>query len=124
MNIKLDNYFRLKKGNMIIQEFKRDYCCKVTVHNQGNVNLIIISEAIRRAENKVVDRVKTTINIEETNDWIFDSNSMASVIPWSWQQVVEEAKRAHLDYFAQRAPIENWCPLNKETNPDISDIYC
>lgn len=109
---------------MTIQEFKRDYCCKVTIQNQGNINLIIISEAIRRAGKKVVDRVKTTIDIQETNDWIFDSNSMASVTPWNWQQVVEETKRAHLDYFAQRAPIDNWYPLNKQTTPDISDIYC
>jgi len=109
---------------MTIQEFKRDYYCKVTTHNLGNVNLIIITEAIRRADNKVVDRVKTTIDIQETNDWIFDSNSMASVTPWNWQQLVEEAKRAQLDYFAQRAPIDNWYPLDKQTNPDISDFYC
>ena len=109
---------------MTIQEFKRDYCCEVTIHNQGNVNLIIISKAIRRKDNKVVDQVKTTIDIQETNDWIFDSNSMVSVTPWSWQKLVDETKRAQLDYFAQRAPIDNWYPLNKQTNPIISDLYC
>jgi hypothetical protein len=109
---------------MTIQDFKKDYCCKVTIHNQGNVNLIIISEAIRRADNKVVDRVKTTIDIQETNDWIFDSNSMASITPWNWQQLVDETKRAQLDYFAQRAPIDNLYPLDKQANPDISDMYC
>ncbi len=109
---------------MTIQDFKKDYCCKVTIHNQGNVNLIIISEAIKRADNKVVDRVKTTININETNDWISDSNSMASITPWSWQQLVDETKRAQLDYFAQRVPIDDWYPLDKQTNPDISDMYC
>lgn len=109
---------------MTIQDFKNIYCCKVTIHNQENVNLIISTEAIRRADNKVVDRVKTTIDIQETNDWIIDSNSMTSVTPWNWQQLVEETKRAQLDYFAQRAPIDNWYPLDKETNPDISGIYC
>ena len=108
---------------MTIVEFKRNYFCKVTLHNQGNVNLIIISEAIRRVDEKIVDRVKTTIDIQETNDWIFDSNSLGSLLPWSWEQLVEETKRAQLDYFAQRAPIDNWYPLNKQENPDISDIY-
>jgi hypothetical protein len=109
---------------MTIEEFKRDYCCKVTTSNLENVTLIIITEAIRRADNIVVGRVKTTIDIQETNDWIFDSNSMASVTPWNWRQLVEEAKRLQLDYFAQRVPIDNWYPLDKQTNPDISDLYC
>jgi hypothetical protein len=111
---------------MTIQEFKRDYCCKVTTHNSENVNLIIITDAIRRADNKVVDRVKTTIDIEATNDTHETSTPIygGSKTPLNWNQLVEEAKRGQLDYFAQRVPIDNWYPLDKQTNPDISDLYC
>ena len=108
---------------MTIQEFKKNFCLKIKTQNTG-VTLTIITEAIRRADNKVVDGVKTTIDIQETHDWIVDSNSMASVTPWSWEQYIDETKRFQLDYFAQRAPIENWYPLDKQTNPDISDLYC
>jgi hypothetical protein len=109
---------------MTIQEFKRDFCCKVTIHNQDNVDLIIISEAIRRNDGTVVDHVRTTIYIQTTNSWISDSNSMTSITPWNWTKLIDETKRMQLDYFAQRAPIVDWYPLNREENPDISDIYC
>ena len=107
---------------MTIQEFKKNFCLKIKTQNTG-VTLTIITEAIRRADNKVVDGVKTTIDIQETHDWIVDSNSIVSVTPWSWEQYIDETKRFQLDYFARRASIENWYPLDKETNPDISDLY-
>lgn len=109
---------------MTIQEFKQRFCCRVNIINPDNVNLTIVTEAIRRADNIVVDRVKTTIDIQETADWIMDSNSIISTTPWSWEKLGDETKRAHLDYFAQRAPIDNWYPLDRQTNPDISDLYC
>lgn len=108
---------------MTIQEFKNDFCLKIKTQNT-DVTLTIITEVIRRADNKVVESVKTTIDIQETNDWIVDSNSMISLTPWSWEQYIEEIKRFQLDYFARRASIENWYPLDKETNQDISDFYC
>lgn len=109
---------------MTLNDFKKDYCCKVEVLNQGNINLIITTVAIRRQNNQVVDKVKTTIDIQETNDWIVDSNSMGSITSWNWDRLLDETKRAHLDYFAQRATIDDWYPLNKTDNPDISDLYC
>lgn len=108
---------------MTIQEFKKNFCLKIKTQNT-DVTLTIITEVIRRADNKVVDSVKTTIDIQHTNDWIVDSNSMISLTPWSLEQYIEEIKRFQLDYFARRASIENWYPLDKETNPDISDLYC
>jgi hypothetical protein len=108
---------------MTIQEFKQNFCLKIKTQNTG-VTLTIITEAIRRVDNKVVDGVKTTIDIHETHDWIVDSNSLVSVTPWSWEQYIEETKRFQLDYFVQRANIENWYPLDKQTNPDLTDLYC
>jgi len=109
---------------MTIQEFKQNYCLRVQILNPDNINLTIITEAIRKKDNVIVDSVKTTIDIQETNSWISDSNSMVSITPWSWEKLVDETKRAQLGYFAQRAPIENWFLLDKRTNPDISDLYC
>jgi len=108
---------------MTIQEFKQNFCLKIKTQNTG-VTLTIITEAIRRADNKVVDAVKTQIDIQETNDWIMDSNSIISATPWSWKQFIEETKRFQLEYFVQRANIENWYPLDKQANLDISDLYC
>jgi len=108
---------------MTIQEFKQNFCLKIKTLNTG-VSLTIITEAIRRADNKVVDGVKTTIDIHETNDWIVDSNTMTSLTPWNWEQYIEKTKRFQLDYFVQRANIENWYPLDSQTNPDLTDLYC
>ncbi|KJS05930.1 MAG: hypothetical protein VR77_06745 [Flavobacteriales bacterium BRH_c54] len=109
---------------MTLEDFKRDFCFKVEILNQGNINFIITTVAIRRQNNQVVDKVKTTIDIQETTNWIVDSNSMASITSWNWDKLLDETKRAHLDYFAQRAPIDDWYPLNKIENPDISNLYC
>jgi len=108
---------------MTLQQFLADYRCTFNVANQGNVNLVVVSQAIRRSDNNVVDAVTTTINIQETNDWIVDSQSMISVTPWDWNKLIDQAKRAHLDYFVQRAPIDNYYPLDTVANPDISNMY-
>lgn len=101
---------------MTLQQFLNDYFCRVNIQNQGNVNLVITTEAVRRSDNRVVDSVKTSIDIQETNDWIVDSNSMISVTPWDWNKLVEQAKRVQLDYFAQRAPIDNYYPMDSSVN--------
>lgn len=108
---------------MTIQEFKRDHYCKLTIQDQGNGNLIIISEAIRRTNDQILHRAESTIDIQKANDWIFDSNSSASITPWSSEQLIEEYKRSHLTYFAQKVPIDDWRPSDYQTNPDISDVY-
>lgn len=109
---------------MTIQEFKQNFCFRVKIQNPDNKNLTIITEAVRKKDNVVVDGVKTTIDIQETRLWINDSQSSFSIIPWSWEKLIDQTKRFQLDYFAQRAPIEDWYPLDKQTNSDISDLYC
>jgi hypothetical protein len=108
---------------MTLKEFLAKYYCTCDIQNPDNVHLIIISKAIRRSDNQVVDSVRTSIDIQETNNWIKDSQTAVSLSQWDWKKVVDQAKRAHLDYFAQRAPIDNYLPLNKEENPDISNMY-
>lgn len=108
---------------MTKQQFLTNFYCICFIQNQGNINLVIVSKAIRRNGSTIVDRVKTSIDISETNNWIVDSQSFASVTPWDWKKLIDQAKRAHLDYFSQRAPIDNYFPLNTIDNPDISEMY-
>lgn len=101
---------------MTLQQFLQHFYCRVDIQNQGNINLVITTEAVRRSDGKVVDRVRTSIDIQETTDWIVDSNSMISATPWDWNKLIDQAKRAQLDYFAQRAPIDNYYPMDSSVN--------
>ncbi len=106
---------------MTQQQFLQGFYCKADIQNQGNVNLVITTEAIRRSDSKVVDKVRTSIDIQETRHWINDSQSMISATPWDWNKLIDQAKRAQLDYFAQRAPIENYFPM--DSSIDTSNMY-
>jgi hypothetical protein len=106
---------------MTLQEFKKDYYCKLDVTND-NYTVTISTTAIRSKGNQIVDGVKTNYNIQETSDWINDSHSPISINQWDWQKLLDQTKRFHLDYFAQRALIADFYPLNIDENPDI-DIY-
>lgn len=89
--------------------------------NQGNINLIATTEVIRRTDNKIVDGVKASIDIQETKDWIIDSQSAISITPWDWEKLINQTKRYQLDYFAMRVPIEDFFPLNEKT--EIEELY-
>jgi len=91
------------------------------VLNQGNINLIATTEVMRRTGKNVVDGVKATIDIQDTNNWIVNSQTAISLTPWDWDKLIEQTKRYQLDYFAQRVPIDNFFPLNQET--EIEDLY-
>lgn len=106
---------------MTKEEFLRNYYCTCDVQNQHGGNLVIISKAVRRENRSVVDGVKTTIDIQETNEWLGDSQFSST--PMDWNHLIDQTKRAHLDYFVQRAPIDDFYPLNSEENPDVSDMY-
>jgi asparagine synthetase A len=108
---------------MTIEQFERNYFCKLEIPPHDNFTLQIISKAIRRNDNSQVDAVRTSINIQETNDWLNDSQTTASLNQWDWEKILDQTKRAHLDYFAQRAPIEDFYPLDTDTNQDIDKYY-
>jgi hypothetical protein len=44
-------------------------------------------------------------------------------MPFDWEKVVDHTKRAHIDYFAQRAPIEDFYLLDRQTNSDFTKFY-
>lgn len=108
---------------MTTEQFLQNFYCKVDIQNQGNINLVITTEAIRRVDNVVVDRVKTNYDIQDMAQKIGDSQTAISLMPFDWKKVVDLTKRAHIDYFAQRAPIEDFYSLDIQTNSDISKFY-
>lgn len=108
---------------MTLEQFLQNYYCKVDIQNQGNINLEITTEVIRRADKVVVNRVKTNYDIEDVAQKIGDSKTAISLMPFDWEKVVNHTKRAHIDYFAQRAPIEDFYSLDRQTNSDISKFY-
>ena len=108
---------------MTLQDFLQQYYCTFDIQTLDNVNLVITSQAKRRSENFVVDSVNSTMNIQETSSWIADSQTAIAINVWSWDKLLDQAKRFHLNCFVQRAPIDNYFPLNSEENPDISFMY-
>jgi len=105
---------------MTLEQFLAIYRFNFREHNVGNGSYVIITEVHRRIGNAVVDGVKTSFDINETNDWVSDSQSPISLNPLDWPTIIEKAKRFQLDYFARRVPITDFLPLNTET--DISNL--
>jgi len=107
---------------MTKEEFLNGFYFKVSI-DQNEINLQIVTEAIRRNSEEVVDSVQTTMNIRKTNNWINDSQLPISLIEWDWNKLIDQTKRAQLDYFAQRVPIKDYYPVSKDENPNINDMY-
>lgn len=108
---------------MTLTEFNRDFYCTFEIENQNDQHLVIISTAKSRLDNSTVDKVKTTIDINKTSNWIRNSQSPISINTWDWGKVIDKTKRAQLDYFVMRAPIENFYPMNYIENPSIDEYY-
>jgi hypothetical protein len=106
---------------MTLEEFKKRYYCVLSIKNADENNLVVNTKAKKRSDNLEIDEVSTKIDIQETNRWIIDSQSIISVTEWNWEKLIEQTKRIQLDYFAQRAPIEDYFPLNNET--EIENMY-
>lgn len=106
---------------MTLAQFLAIYKFEFETHNLGGITYVAITKVIRRSDNVTVDRVRTSIDIFETNNWIVESQQPHSIFDWDWNKVIEQTKRNQLDYFAQRVPITEFYPLNSDT--DISIVY-
>jgi hypothetical protein len=106
---------------MTLETFLKDYCCTCTTSNDGN-NIRIHSKAIRRSDDMMVDEIGTVLPVSETSMWVSDSKEMNPFNPITKEQIIDFAKRGQLNWFAMRAPIDDYFPLNSET--DISMMYC
>lgn len=58
----------------------------MSIQNQGNINFVITTEAIRRVENVVVDRVETNYDIQDMSKKIGDSQTANSLMPFDWKK--------------------------------------
>jgi hypothetical protein len=108
---------------MTLQQFLEEFYCKVDIQNQGDINLAITSQAIRRIDNVVIYTAMANYDIQDMSQKIGDSKTISSVNPLDWDILIDQTKRAHLDYFAQRVPIDDYYSLDRINNPDISIFY-
>jgi hypothetical protein len=108
---------------MTLDQFLESYRCNVDIQNPENVTLFIATEIIRRSDNHVMDTIKTKHDIGEVSQLIGDSQTMISLMPLDWIKVIDHTKRAHIDSFAQRIPIDDFYSLNNSDNPDITHMY-
>ena len=108
---------------MTKEEFLKDYYFTFQVVKQDNATLAVTTGIIDRKTMKVVDNVKTTIDIPTTNEWIKDSEAEKSPTEWDWATYIDQVKRFQLDYFARRLPIEKYFPLDAVNNVDIAEMY-
>lgn len=106
---------------MKLEEFKKKFYCVLSIEKTNENTLIVNTKVKRRSDNLEIDQVCTKIDIQSTNQWINDSQSIISISEWNWEKLIEQTKRIQLDYFAQRALIEDYYPLNSEY--EIEDMY-
>jgi hypothetical protein len=108
---------------MTKEEFLKTYYFTFLIVKQDNTTLAVTTGVIDRKSMKVVDTIKTTIDILSTNEWIKDNQSEISLTEWDWTTYIDQVKRFQLDYFAKRIGIEGYAPLNITENGDIGGMY-
>jgi hypothetical protein len=108
---------------MTKKEFLKDYYFTFQIVKSDNATLMVITGVIERISHKVVDTIKTTIDIPATNDWIKEGESDKSMTEWNLNQSTDKVKRFQLDYFVKRIGIEKFVPLDVVKNEDIGELY-
>ncbi|MBC7524103.1 MAG: hypothetical protein H7239_06665 [Flavobacterium sp.] len=103
---------------MTLQQVLEIYRFQAIELNLNNGSFIIYTELIRISDNAVMDCIRTILDISETNDFVNDSQYSST--PFDWSKIKEQTKRGQLDYYAQRFPINNFFPLNTDT--DIASL--
>ena len=107
---------------MTTEEFQKEFYLEFKITETLHT-LEIVTSAFRKNDKKNVDEISTSINIKSTSEWINNSQHPISINKWSWQSLIDKTKRAQLDYFAMRVPIENFYPLNDTLHPSIEEFY-
>lgn len=105
---------------MELEEFKKEYGFTFNIKKKGR-EVTAITEVLRKSDKKRMGGVKSNFDFYQIDDELRDSQSPRHLFNWSWDDLVEETKRAHLDHFAIIIPIKNFFPRNKET--EIESLY-
>lgn len=108
---------------MTKEDFLKDYYFTFQIVKSDSATLVVITGVIERKSHRVVDTIKTTIDIPETNDWIKEGETDKSLTTWDLNQSTDQVKRFQLDYFAKRIGIEKYFPLNIKENMEIGGMY-
>lgn len=108
---------------MTKEEFLKTYYFTFQTVKQDNATLVVITGVIERKSMKIVDNVKTTIDIPTTYEWNKDGESEKSVTEWDWATYIDQVKRFQLDYFVRRIGIEKYFPLNEVKKVEIGEMY-
>lgn len=99
-------------------EFERDFKVTFDVIRPNTLELDAVSRVVRISNDVTIARVRTIIDILDTQAWIRNSQTQTSLIPWNWDKVIERTKRAHLEHFAREFPIDGFFPLDLDTAID------
>jgi hypothetical protein len=106
---------------MTLDQFKKHYKCTFEINQISTHEYVAVSKAINRNSNLIVDSIKSTIDTMEVGQWINDSQQMGSVMSWNWEMYIDRLKRTQLDWFALRAPIDDFYP--NDLSIDVSTLY-
>lgn len=102
--------------------FKNGYCFAFNTHAQDDFTYVAETKVMKRVNQEIIDTIKTTFNIQDTNRWLDDSQTEISTSPIDWNMLTNEIKKTHLAYFFHRIPIENNLDFNDEMI--LNELYC
>ncbi|MFN3664727.1 MAG: hypothetical protein ACK4S0_01135 [Sediminibacterium sp.] len=110
---------------MTLAEFKGRYYCKARVSDHGRQRTVNVDLYRRKLDTEPTDSMLGTSTCSmdrfEMDTHVQDSHAAISLNPVSWDDVIEKAKRFALDYFVMALLIEDFYPINSDT--DISEIF-
>ncbi|NLF43357.1 MAG: hypothetical protein GX587_11735 [Bacteroidales bacterium] len=96
---------------MKLEDFLLTYGFKFHVENFSNVKRIIYTQVFRKDDGTIVDGIKSTLELNEVNDWDLKNRNPKSLWPIDWSGMIEKEKRLHLDYFVHRIKLVDFKPL-------------
>ena len=109
----------IKTQFMTLTDFLENYHFQFREYYQDISHYVVVTEVVRRKDEVVIGGVKTSIELYQTNDWTME---FPTIMPnyWTWNRIIDQTKRIHLDYFVERTSIHDFNPIDIST--DISTL--
>jgi hypothetical protein len=104
---------------MTLAEFLESYHFQFREFYQDISHYVAVTEVVRRKDELVMGSVKTSIELYQSDDW---TTEFPTAMPnyWTWNRLIDQTKRIHLDYFVERISIQDFNPI--DISSDISTI--
>ena len=103
---------------MVLEEFTQSFEFQFNQSLISKGTFKAFTRVVRKSNQDVVDSISTLFKIPD-NAWEGDVNH-SQLEDWDWGTMYDQVKRFHLSYFAIRANIEDFFPLNPDV--DISNL--